>query len=61
MFHPLEILNKEPVVIAGAVIAILNVAQLLGLLSLDADQLAAINAALVALLSLFVRAKVTPV
>jgi hypothetical protein len=61
MFNPLEILNKEPVVIAGAVIAVINLLSLLNVLVLDADQLAALNTAMVAVLSLFVRAKVSPV
>lgn len=56
----LPFIQREPAVIAGAVIAVLNVFQILGFLNLSADALAAINTALVAVLSLFVRQSVTP-
>lgn len=61
MFDLKALFDKEPVAIAGAVIAMLNVGQLLGVISLDADALAGINTAMVAVLSLFVRSKVSPV
>lgn len=56
----LPFIQREPAVIAGAVIAVLNMLQVLGFLNLTADALAAINTALVAVLSLFVRQSVTP-
>lgn len=56
----LPFIQKEPAVVAGAVIAVLNVLVLLHVVTLTGDQLAAINTALVAVLSLFVRQSVTP-
>lgn len=53
-------LKTEPVGIAAAVTAILNVLVLLGAIHLDTDQLAAINTAVVLVLGLFVRSQVTP-
>lgn len=59
--HPMQNpLKTEPVGIAAAVTAILNVLVLLGAIHLDTDQLAAINTAVVLVLGLFVRSQVTP-
>jgi hypothetical protein len=59
--NPLEILNKEPVVIASAVRAVLWALVLLGAITLEEPQLAAIALALEAVLALFTRSRVTPV
>lgn len=56
----MNILKAEPVAIASALTAILNCLVLLGVISLDADQLSAINAAVVVVLGLIVRQAVTP-
>lgn len=56
----IPILNKEPVAVATAVVAVLNVLQLMGFVSLTADAVSALNIALVAVLGLFVRQSVTP-
>lgn len=54
-------LNLEPVAVSAALVAVLNALILLGVLSLTPDQVAAINAAVVAVLALVVRNRVTPV
>lgn len=53
-------IKTEPVAVSAAVTAVLNVLVLLGVLALDADQLAAINTAVVLVLGLFVRTQVKP-
>lgn len=57
---PMKILKAEPVAIASAVTAVLNALVLLGVFTLDADQLAGINTAVVLVLGLVVRSQVTP-
>ena len=59
-YSPRNILEQEPAVLSGAILAVLNVAVLLFGLSLTVDQLAAINVALVAVLTVFTRKNVTP-
>ena len=59
-YSPRNLLDQEPAALAGAVLAILNLAVLLGL-DLTVDQLAGINTGLVAVLSVFTRSRVTPV
>lgn len=54
------IFEKEPAVIAGAMRAVLHTLVLLGILVLDAPQLAGISLMLEVVLTLFVRASVTP-
>lgn len=54
-------LNLEPVAVSAALVAVLNALILLGVLSLTPDQVAAINAAVVAVLGVVVRNRVTPV
>lgn len=61
MYDLKNLLQKEPVALAAAVIAILNVLQLTGVVSLEADAVSAINIALVAVLGLFARQASTPV
>lgn len=56
----IPIIQKEPAVIAAAVVAVLQAVILLGFLQMSAEQLAAINIALVAVLGLFVRQTSTP-
>ena len=51
----LPFLQREPAVIAGAVIAVLNALQQFGVINLTADGLSAVNIALIAVLTLFVR------
>lgn len=58
--NPKNLLTQEPVAIASALTAGLNVFVLLGVFSLGADQLAGINTATVLVLGLFVRKAVTP-
>ena len=53
------IFTKEPAVIAGAIRSILYVLVLVGLISLGADQLAAIALGLEVVLGLFVRSQST--
>lgn len=53
-------LSAEPALISGAVMAIINLLALFGVFTLTADQLAGVNAALVALLAVVIRATVTP-
>lgn len=60
-YSPRNILEQEPAALAGAIIALLNVGVLLFGLSLSVDQLAAINTALVVVLTVFTRRAVTPV
>lgn len=59
-YSPRNILEQEPAVISGAMLAVVNALVLLGALGLSADQLAASNVAMVAVLSLMVRQSVTP-
>lgn len=61
MYSPREILNREPAAISAVLIALLNVAVLLGWLDLSVDQLGGINTAVALLLGLFTRSKVSPV
>jgi hypothetical protein len=56
-----NLLNKEPVAIAGAVRSVLYVAVLLGAVSLGEEQLAGIALALELVLGLLARNAVTPV
>ena len=58
-YSPRNILEQEPAALAGAIIAVLNAAVLLGL-SLTVDQLAGVNVALVTVLTTFTRSKVEP-
>ena len=53
-------INKEPVAVSAAIVAVLNVLQLLGVVNLDGDTVSAINIALVAVLGLFARQASTP-
>lgn len=53
-------IQREPAVVAGAVIAVLQVLVLFNVIQVDEIQLAAINTALIAVLSLFIRQSVTP-
>lgn len=59
-YSPKNLLRKEPAVIAGAVIVVLQAVVMFGLFTMTTNQLAAVNAALVSVLSLFVRSRVTP-
>ena len=59
-YSPRNILEQEPAVLSGAILAVLNAAVLLFGLSLTVDQLAAINVAFVAVLTVFTRKNVTP-
>lgn len=61
MYNPVELFNKEPVAIAAAILGVINALQLFGVIAVSADQMAGLNIALVGVLGLFVRAKVTPV
>lgn len=54
-------LNSEPALLAGAVMAVLQVVVIVGWLELNVDELAAISIALTSVLALFVRSKVKPV
>lgn len=56
----LPILNKQPAVISGAVLAVIQVLVLFNVIQVDEIQLAAINTALVAVLTLFVQQTSTP-
>ena len=53
-------IQREPAVVAGAVIAVLQALVLFNVVQVDEIQLAAINTALIAVLSLFVRQSSTP-
>ncbi|MEO7667152.1 MAG: hypothetical protein ABIU97_08990 [Dehalococcoidia bacterium] len=48
-------IQREPAAVSAAVIAVLNLLQILGVVSLTADAVSALNIALVAVLGLFVR------
>lgn len=52
--------RTEPALISGALVAILNALVALSVISLTAEQISAINVALVAVLTIFVRQSVTP-
>jgi hypothetical protein len=52
--------KREPALIAGALSAVLNALVLCDLLHLTSEQLGAVNIAATAVLSLFVRSRVTP-
>ena len=54
------LIRREPAVVAGAVIAVLQALVLFNIVQVDEIQLAAINTALIAVLSLFVRQSSTP-
>ena len=56
----LPFINKEPVAVSAAVVAVLNVLQLTGVVNLNGDTVSAINIALVAVLGLFARQASTP-
>lgn len=53
--------NAEPVAWSAALVAVLNALVLLGVITLDADQIAALNVAFTAVLGVVVRQKVSPV
>jgi hypothetical protein len=53
-------IQKEPAVVAGALLAVLQALKLFNVIDINGDQLAGINIAVVAVLSLFVRQSVTP-
>jgi len=53
--------NTEPAIVSAAVVAVLNALVLLGVVTLTPDQVAGVNAAVVAVLALVVRNRVTPV
>ena len=55
----MNVLTREPALTAGAFAALINLSTAFGL-SLSADQTASLNLALIALLSVAVRSKVTP-
>lgn len=57
----LPFIQREPAVVAGAVLAVLQVLVLFNVIQVDEIQLAAVNTALVAVLSLFVRQSSTPI
>ena len=57
----LPLIQKEPAAVAAAIVAVLNVLQLTGVVSLDGDTVSAINIALIAVLGLFVRQTSTPI
>ena len=56
----LPFIGKEPVVVASAVRAVLHACVLVGVLTLDAEALAAISIAVEAVLVVFTRQNVTP-
>lgn len=53
-------LRTEPAIISGAAVAVLNALVALSVITLTAEQISAINVALVAVLAIFVRQSVTP-
>ena len=53
-------LRTEPAIISGALVAVLNALVALSVITLTAEQISAINIALVAVLAIFVRQSVTP-
>lgn len=59
-YSPKALLDKEPAVITSTLVAIVNALVLFNVLSWTAEQIAGANVALLAVLGLFVRAKVTP-
>lgn len=60
IYSPKNVLEKEPAVVSGAVVAVVNALVLLNVVTLGAEQLAGANVAMVAVLSLLVRQSVTP-
>lgn len=58
--NPLNLLNAEPVAVAAAFRSVLWALVLVGVITLDEPQLAAIAIAIEAVLALFVRSKVSP-
>lgn len=59
-YSPLEIFNREPAVIAGAIRTLLYGAVIFGYVTLSVEQLAQIAIGLEVLLGLFVRQSSTP-
>lgn len=55
-----NLLSKEPVAIGSAIVAVLNALVLLGVMSLNVEQITGVNIALVAVLGLLTRTAVTP-
>ncbi len=55
-----ERLSAEPALMSGAVMAVINLLALFEVLTMTADQLAGVNAALVAVLAVVIRATVSP-
>ena len=55
-----QLLRAEPALVSGALVAVLNALVALSVISLTAEQISAINVALVAVLAIFVRQSVTP-
>lgn len=55
-----NLLSKEPVAIGSAIVAVLNALVLLGVMSLNVEQITSVNIALVAVLGLLTRTAVTP-
>lgn len=53
-------IRTEPALISGALVAVLNALVALSVISLTAEQISAVNVALVAVLTIFVRQSVTP-
>lgn len=61
MYNPKEVFKKEPAVLAGALQTVVNAVVGFGLVSASAEQLAGVNVAVLAVLTLFyVRPSVTP-
>jgi len=52
--------RTEPALVSGALVAVLNALVALSVISLTAEQISAINVALVAVLAIFVRQSVIP-
>jgi dipeptide/tripeptide permease len=61
MFNLKNLLKQQPVAISAAVISFVNLCSLFGLFEVSADQLAALDTALVLILGLFTWNAVTPV
>lgn len=57
MYALRNLLDKNPIQIAAAVVAVLNVFIIIGVLTCSAEAVAGVNVALVAVLSLFVVSK----
>lgn len=53
-------MSNEPVLIGGAVVAVLNVLVALSVFTLSVDQIALINVAIAAVFAVFIRSQVTP-